>query len=279
MTTSDSQPISTETVIKPDVLPQGPGDGPPGPGAAPTVTFETRDLAGMVTLPRLPQAAPPPASKAKALIITGAIIVIFAMIGLIGIGAWYFNRVRQPAGSQTGAGGNSIQLWLNVQTARDRPSLRQPVKQAGLEIFGNGSRFQINAASLKKGYLYIFNEGTDRDRGKFWILFPTPARNGGVAVIDDNEDIQTGWNVFSGDPGTEKCWLIWTRDKNDTLEDARKGAIEDEAGEISPGDAERLGKFIAGVPPSAARRDVANKQLVIESGEGTIVSLLELEHR
>jgi hypothetical protein len=279
MTTSDSQSISTETVIKPDVLPQGPGEGPPGSVAAPTATFETRDLADAVTLPRLPQAPPPPASKAKALIVTGAIIVVFAMIGLIGIGAWYLGRVRQPAGSETGAAKNSIRLWLNVQTARDRPGLRQPVKQAGLEIFGNGSRFQINAASLKKGYLYIFNEGTDQDRGKFWILFPTPARNGGVAVIDENEDIQTGWNIFSGDPGTEKCWLIWTRDKNDMLEAAMRGAVEDEAGELSPEYAEKLRKFIAGVPPGAARRDVENKQLVVESGEETIVSLLELEHR
>jgi hypothetical protein len=220
----------------------------------------------------MPQAAPPP-SKAKAVVVTGAIIVILAVIGLIGIGAWYFSHVRQPAAK------NSIQLWLNVQTARDRPNLRQPVKQAGLEIFGNGSRFQINAASLKKGYLYIFNEGTGAEKGKFWILFPTPARNGGVAVIDGNEDIQTGWNVFNGDPGTEKCWLIWTRDENNMLEDARKGAVEDEAGEISPGYAEKLREFIAGVPPNVARRDVENKQLVIESGEGTIVSLLELEHR
>lgn len=278
MTTSDSQSISTETVIKPDVLPHGPGEIPPGSGAAPTVTFETRDLADAITLPRLPQTAPP-ASKAKALIVTGGILVILAVIGLIGIGAWYFGRVRQPAGSETGAAKNSIQLWFNVQTARDRPSLRQPVKHAGLEIFGNGSRFQINAASLKKGYLYIFSEGTDRDQGKFWILFPTPARNGGEAGINENEDLQTGWNVFSGDPGTEKCWLIWTRDKNDMLEDARKGAIEDEAGEISPGDAEKLRKFIAGVPRSVARSDVENKQLVMDSADGIIVSLLELEHR
>jgi hypothetical protein len=271
MTTSDSQSISTETVIKPDVIP---GE----PGAAPTVAFETRDLADAVTLPRLPQAAPP-ATQAKAFIVAGGILVIFAMIGLIGIGAWYFGHAPGQAGSETGAGKNSIQLWLNVQTARDRPTLRQPVKQAGLEIFGNGSRFQINAASLKKGYLYIFSEGTGPDKGKFWMLFPTPARNGGVAVIDEKEDIQTGWNVFSGDPGTEKCWLIWTRDENNVLEEASLSGVQDEAGEISPGYAEKLREFIAGAPPSIARRDVENKQLVIESTEGPIVSLLELEHR
>ncbi|MCY7377556.1 MAG: hypothetical protein LH472_16485 [Pyrinomonadaceae bacterium] len=137
-----------------------------------------------------------------------------------------------------------MRYWLNVQKIRDGKEFQEPFKSSGQEVFENGYKFQLNAASSKKGFLYLFNEGTGEQKDRFSILFPTPRRNDGSAQIAESEAANSGWNVFDGDTATEKCWLIWTEEEIPMLEDVRKNAFENK-GEVANASVGNLKKFIA----------------------------------
>jgi serine/threonine-protein kinase len=232
---------------------------------------------------------PPRTQKRKSFLLVGglAAVVVLAMLGaLVGFGVWFMNSSRQSTtGEQsavtTNASQNSLRYWLNVQKMRDGKPFQEPFKSSGQEVFENGYKFQLNASSSQKGYLYFFNEGTGEQKDKFWILFPTPKSNGGLAEVKTNEQMQSGWNVFGGDAGTEKCWLIWTADENPVLEEARKNALDSRDGSLSGAQVERLKKFIADNRnlSKAPRKDASNQQMIAESNDKISVNLLELEHR
>lgn len=228
---------------------------------------------------------PPPKTKnRKPLLIGGLAVILLSAIAAIGFGIWYVNDSRQATVTKetvvSNAPKNTLQFWLNVQKMRDGKPFQEPFKSSGQEVFENGYKFQLNASSLQKGFLYFFNEGTGDQKDKFWILFPTPKRNDGSAKIKADEAVESGWNVFSGDAGTEKCWLIWTEDENQTLEDVRKNAFESKDGSLSAEQSEKLRKFIAANnSPKTAKKDTQNKQTTIEANEKISVNLIELEHR
>lgn len=239
-----------------------------------------------INSPSLEISVPQPKTKnRKPLLIGGLAVILLLAIAAIGFGIWYVNDSRQtPATKETAAQNapkNTLQFWLNVQKMRDGKPFQEPFKSSGQEVFENGYKFQLNASSLQKGFLYFFNEGTGDEKDKFWILFPTPKRNDGSAKINADEAVESGWNLFTGNAGTEKCWLIWTEDENPTLEDARKNAFDSKDGSLSAEQSDKLKKFIAdnNSSPNTAKKDTQNKQTTIESTDKISVNLIELEHR
>ncbi|HEX9959795.1 MAG TPA: serine/threonine-protein kinase, partial [Pyrinomonadaceae bacterium] len=252
--------------------------------APPTSTMPLGEPAINSPLPASPQ----PKNR-KPFLLAGGLAAVFGLLmvaALVGFGAWYLNNSRQATGggqtvAPANASQNSLHYWLNVQKMRDGKPFQEPFKSSGQEIFENGYKFQLNASSSQNGYLYFFNEGTGEQKDKFWILFPTPRRNDGFAKVGSNEDVQSGWNVFGGAAGTERCWLIWTADENPILEDARKTAFGGKDGSLSGEQGEKLKKFIADNrnPSKTLRKDASNQQMIAESNDKILVNLLELEHR
>src|SRR5581483_7021307 len=86
------------------------------------------------------------------------------------------------------------------------------------------------------GYLYVFNEGVDKDGAVFSIIYPTPRTHGGLAKLDGAQTVQTSWNTFAGEAGTEQFWIVWSAAEVRELEQAKDAAFKDKEGAVNESD-------------------------------------------
>jgi hypothetical protein len=111
------------------------------------------------------------------------------------------------------------------------------------------------------------------------MLFPTSVRNGGSPEVRAGEQIATATNYFTGRPGTESLWLIWTRGNVPELENARKNAME--TGTVSDRKtAESLRTYLASYPVRrlsvSSSGDFATR---LQTDGDAIVHRVELAHK
>ena len=123
------------------------------------------------------------------------VAVIAALVLLATLFALLFLTTTQRA----------LNYSLTVQRMRDGRPYGAVFDSSGKEIYENGDKFRLNVISPQSGYLYVFNEGAEEDGSLiFTIIYPTPATNKGSAKVSENQSIQTNWNTFAGQAGTEE---------------------------------------------------------------------------
>ncbi len=131
------------------------------------------------------------------------------------------------------------------------------------------------------GFFYLFNEDEDAQGNTIYnILYPTPKTNNGSAAVKAKEQIETNQNTFRGNRGTEIVWLIWTKNKNDILEEARTSAFNEEGSIKDEKNARQLTDFLqkyAKEKPETIK-DSANQQTKVRGKGEIIVQRIELEY-
>jgi hypothetical protein len=175
----------------------------------------------------------------------------------------------------------SLVYSLSVQKMRDGRAYEQPFQSSGQEIFEKGYKFRLNVSSPQSGYLYVFNEGAAENGAQsFTIIYPTPATNRGSAKLDANQTIQTNWNTFAGQPGTEEFWIVWSASPVGQLEAARDSAFKNEEGAVTDPATVRVVKdlFTKHAKPETTK-DTTRQQTEVHSNGELLVKLVELEHR
>jgi serine/threonine protein kinase len=183
----------------------------------------------------------------------------------------------------TPAAQSSLVYSLTVQKMRDGKPFKEPFESSGQEIFENGYKFRLNLSSAQAGYLYVFNEGAAEKEGtSFTIIYPTPATNKGSAKLDANQAVQTNWNTFAGQTGTENFWIIWSASPVAQLEIARDAAFKSEEGALT--DAAMITsvkEFLAkhSDPKPETTKDTVKQQTDLRANGELLVKLVELEHR
>jgi serine/threonine-protein kinase len=211
------------------------------------------------------------------------------LIGVIASVAWLALRSRnsetpQQANSSTSvpASERTLNYWLTVQKMRDGKPYQEPFESSGQEIFENGWKFRFHAASPQSGHLYLLNEGPDATgKTTYNLLYPTPASNNGSAQLAVNQQMQTGWYVFDEHQGTERFWIVWSKEPVAELE-AVKGVVNpQDRGTIKDRkQADALREFLTknnASKPEAAK-DSAKKQTNVKGKGDSLVNLVELEH-
>jgi tRNA A-37 threonylcarbamoyl transferase component Bud32/class 3 adenylate cyclase len=177
----------------------------------------------------------------------------------------------------------ALNYWLTVQKMRDGKPYEQPFDSSGQEIFESGYKFRLNVSSPQSGYLYVFNEGAgEKGSLSFTIIYPTPATNKGSAKLDANQSVQTNWNTFEGQPGTEEFWIVWSASPVNQLEAARDAAFKSEDGALPDAAMVRVVKeFLAkhSDPKPEATKDRMKQQTDVHTNGELLVTLLDLEHR
>ncbi len=177
----------------------------------------------------------------------------------------------------------SINYWLTVQKMRDGQPYEQPFKSSGQEIFETGYKFRLHVSSPQSGYLYLLNEGTSADGGmNLTLIYPTPARNNGSAAVRPRQSVETGWNVFRGQPGTEQFRLVWSVAPVPELEAAREAAFQTENGSLTNANLVRTVKeFLMNNDRQKLEvvKNTARRETVVKGYGDLLISLLELEHR
>ncbi len=153
-------------------------------------------------------------------------------LGAVGAGlvlaAWVLrdtNAGAPPAPPVAPAPAQTLSVWLTVQRFRDDKPYQTEFISSGQDIFESGWKFRLNASSPDRTYLYVVNEGKgDGDAMTLHLLFPAPGINEGSAQLSPGGAMQTGWYVFTKNPGTESFWLVAAREPVPQLE-AVKGVV------------------------------------------------------
>ncbi len=177
----------------------------------------------------------------------------------------------------------SLVYSLTVQKMRAGKPYKDPFESSGQEIFESGYKFRFNVSSEQSGFLYVFNEGADEKTGlSFTIIYPTPATNKGSAKLDSNQTMQTNWNTFAGQAGTEEFWIVWSASPIKELEVARDAAFRNEEGALTDTAMIRTVKeFLTkhSDPKPETAKDTIRQQTNVRGNGDLLVKLVQLEHR
>ena len=210
---------------------------------------------------------------ARRSVMRGLIVVVALLLVAIG-GFAIFSGIRSQ---------RALNYSLTVQKVRDGKPYEQPFQSSGQEIFENGYKFRLNFSSPQSGYLYVFNEGAGEQGSlSFTIIYPTPATNKGSAKLDANQSIQTNWNTFEGQAGTEEFWIVWSASPVNQLEAARDAAFKSEEGAVADAAMVRVVKEYLtqhSNPRPETTKDKVKQQTDVRVNGEVLVTLVELEHR
>jgi hypothetical protein len=165
---------------------------------------------------------------------------------------------------------------------RDGKEYREPFESTGREIFEGGWSFRMNLSTPRPGYLYLVNEGRNAGGALgYTVLYPTV----GDARLDAGQRVQlpSGRDsfFFTGEPGTEKIWVVWSEQPVAEMEALKQFANPTDEGEVNdPAQVANLREFFAAhaSPPAEVIEDKANKQTTVRAAGAVLVHLAELEH-
>lgn len=116
----------------------------------------------------------------------------------------------------------------------------------------------------------------------FTIIYPTPATNKGSARLDASQTMQTNWNTFAGQAGTEQFWMVWSASPIKEMEDARDAAFKSKEGALTDAAMVRTVKdFLTkhSDPKPETTKDTVKQQTDVRGSGDLLVKLVELEHR
>ena len=213
-----------------------------------------------------------------------AIVAALGAVVVLVLGAYLLVANRERLFGKVSAAEPQLALTysLTVQKMRDGERYQDPFQSSGQEIFENGYKFRLNVSSAAGGYLYVFNEGADRNGAlSFTIIYPTPATNNGSAKVEANQNIQTNWNEFGGHAGTEQFWVILSPSANALLEAARDAAFKSN-GRVADAAIGRTVREFLTIHKDAKQettKDSARQETLVRGTGDVLVKLVELEHR
>ena len=222
-------------------------------------------------------------------------LILLTVVSLAGFGWWinFGNSAGDiPVNANTAISSNTekppdlplrqISDHLNVQKMRSGKPFEEPFRATGREIFENGYKFKMIINASEDGYLYLFNEGKNKDgKTAYYILYPTSKEKNSEQIKAESE-VETGYQIFGGGKGTEIIWLIWTKQENAVLQTVKNSALDGIAGELQEENATNdFSAFLQQyddrqIEPS---KDSASQTTIISSGSEIIVHRLTLEHK
>jgi serine/threonine protein kinase len=212
------------------------------------------------------------------------VVVILAVLSAVYIGngrGEKNNPVSSPTPTPTPSlPTRSLVYWLEVRSGKAYHNLFQSTNS---DVFESGDKFRLNISCPEPGYVYLFNEGTpEPQRTSFTIIYPTPGMNNGSASIGKNQPLQTNWNTFSGPPGTENFWIVWSTSSIDELESAKTEAFKHREGGLTGGTLDAVKKFLttkAAEVNVKTSRDKKTQRTTLSGQGDVLVKLVEFNHR
>jgi hypothetical protein len=177
----------------------------------------------------------------------------------------------------------SLVYWLEVKPMRNGRAYKNSFQSTNSDVFETGDKFRLNVLLPEPGYVYVFNEGTpEPQRTSFTIIYPTPETNNGSASIGKNQPLQTSWNTFSGRPGTENFWIVWSTSTVSELESAKSAAFRHRDGGLTGDTLDAVKKFLttkAAEINVKTSRDKQTQRTTLRGQGEVLVKLVEFEHR
>jgi serine/threonine-protein kinase len=213
--------------------------------------------------------------------------LLIVLVG-IAIGIYLNNRDttlpenKVAADPQPSPHARSFNYWLNVQKMRGGKPYQQAYLSSGKDTFETGYKFRLNVSSAEPGFLYVFNEGPPSRGTSFTILYPTPLTNDGLATLGANQVVQTNWNTFAGESGTENFWIVWSTTPVPELEAAKAEAFKHPHGGLTGENLVATKKFLMMKQDEVKTRYTTNNdthQTTVRGNGDLLVRMVEFQHR
>ena len=231
----------------------------------------------------VPQSTRP---KLKYLIGTLLIVVVAAGVAIYlssGTSTPPDNKVSATPQQQPTPAERSFIYWLDVQKMRGGKPYEAAFLSSGKEIFETGYKFRLNVSSPEPGFLYVFNEGQPSRSGtSFTILHPLPSTNDGSATLGSNQQVQTGWNEFADESGTENFWIVWSTSSVPELEAAKAEAFKHQDGGLTGDTLAATKGFLIAKKEEVKTKYATNKnthQTTVRGNGDLLVRMVEFQHR
>lgn len=230
--------------------------------------------------------APAPTFRMLKYLIAGLIVLVGITVAI-----YIRNKISTPRDNQIVSEPSpeptpplrSFSYWLNVQKMRGNKPFEQAFLSSGKDIFETGYKFRLNILSPEPGFLYLFNEGQPSSSGtSFTILYPTPKTNHGASSLGANQLVQTGWNTFAGETGTENFWIVWSVVPVPELEAAKADAFKHPEGGLIGDNLVATKKFLVTKQKETKTRymtDNETHQTNVRGNGDLLVKMVEFQHR
>jgi serine/threonine protein kinase len=225
--------------------------------------------------------------KIQLAVIGGFLILLIAILVVL----WTIQKPREGnANTETTANtSDAIQgpprsfiYSLTVQRMRDKKPYESAFQSSDQDIFDTGDRFRLTVSSSNPGYVYVFNEGTpEPNSSSFTILFPTPLTNHGSATLGADQKVQTNWNTFTGQPGTENLWIAWSTTTVPELESGKEEAFKHN-GMLTGQSLDSVKAFLSKKQEESKpkiNRDNTRHQTTVRGTGDVVVKMLKFQHR
>lgn len=213
-----------------------------------------------------------------------ALLILIAVV-FVAVRFWPDNEIPLP-GAETAQAVSERALSYSILLKKKEYPPDKEVRLPGEVIFSAGDRVRLLVRSEQSGSFYLLNERPAEPGSlpRFNILFPTPTTNNGLAVLAANQTLQIperSWLFFDGEEGSEKVWLIWSKDPVPQLEAVKKWANKVDMGEIK--DIQQIRdaqSFLAQHSASAPdiKKDEEKKETKVTAKADVLVYVLKLAH-
>jgi hypothetical protein len=131
--------------------------------------------------------------------------------------------------------------------------------------------FRLRVSPATSGHLYIFGEGPD---GALTIVFPSVTANRGSSVVLQGHTVhvpEETW-LYIKSPSENRLWLVWSRDPQDVMEQARSAATPGGGGAITSADHRRQ---IIGLLRAAENRvRLEDGRLLLDGADPVLVGVV-----
>lgn len=212
--------------------------------------------------------------------------VVVAVV-LIALGGWALYRLY--SGPVPAPAERSLTYWATLQQYKGRTPIGQPIKMtggvAGEAYFAAGDALTFYVTPSADGHLYMFNEERPADDGasKVNVLFPTEVRNGNSSAVRAGLESSTDELLFDATSGTERIWIIWSKEPVAQLEAVvRLWSNRAAGGEIRDvAEARSILRLLteSSQEPSRIEPDPEREAIVVRKSSDVIAVPLKLAHR
>ena len=202
------------------------------------------------------------------------VAVLLGLLAVIGAGALLWSAVPgpQPSSPVTPVANVArVRVTLFTDAGVERPAaiIGQSV------LLRADDRFGLQVSPTESGHLYLVGQSVDR--GSLHVLFPSPTSYAGSSSVPGDAVLrvpESSWFFFDERPGTDRMWIVWSRQAHQQLERASRWANERDQGEVRDAtERKELEGLLAASP-----RALTGGELVMEDGQNVLMGFIDLRH-
>jgi serine/threonine protein kinase len=270
-------------------------DAPQSPGSLPQGTAVPNDAPGFEQQTRVLETAAAPTSATPSRwsrrknSVLAACFLVLSVIVILASFKYQRSRIRpadRTSQDKTEQSEATLRYSIIAQNYRKGRPSGEPYRVSEHQVFGANSGIHFIFSSGQLGYLYILNEGpssTDK-QPVLNTLFPSPSTNEGSAKIPRGRELtipEGGPLIFDTHRGTEKLWLVWSKEDLPELEALKKWANFEYHGQIGNiTQAQGIQSFLANSVSFSVESggDDKNPATTLNGHGDVLVHLVTLDH-